>query len=75
LSSKYYAFETWLASVIKHRVVASISFIFIKKMIVCVVKLQNDLQTLKKIVVKQNESDGDPKGTMAIGFGGKLSSY
>jgi hypothetical protein len=47
LNSKYYAFETWLAFVIKPRVVASISFIFIKKMIVWVVK-----QYLKDLKVK-----------------------
>ncbi len=47
LSSKYYDFETWLAFAIKPRVVASISFIFIKKMIVWVVK-----QYLKDLEVK-----------------------
>jgi hypothetical protein len=40
-------FETWLASTIKHGVVVSISFIFIKKMIVWVVK-----QYLKDLEVK-----------------------
>ncbi len=38
LNSKYYIFETWLLSIVRPRVVASISFIFIREMMVWVAK-------------------------------------
>jgi hypothetical protein len=38
LSAKYYAFDTWLATVVRLGVISSISFIFIREMVIWATK-------------------------------------
>jgi hypothetical protein len=61
LNSKYYIFETWLFSIVRPRVVASISFIFIREMMVWVAK-----QYLKDPKTKLFPNFGNAQGVKKI---------